>query len=131
MSPAMGVDSMTEAQRLAEVEKQRQQVLQEAREVEQIAREHKVPARAKELARHALWHQGRARIVDFDPKQGGVYYNRIYCVDHATFDFDEECKIMSQLFVTSELTACIRSAAMLVAIEIDLDFIFAIILNAE
>ncbi|CAN6232022.1 unnamed protein product [Urochloa humidicola] len=81
---------MTEAERAAEAEKQRQEVLVRAREMEQRAREERVPSVAQQMARKALWHRGRARIVDFDPKQRGAYYNRCYYVDHATFDLDEE-----------------------------------------
>ncbi|TVU18377.1 hypothetical protein EJB05_34468, partial [Eragrostis curvula] len=56
---------------------------------QQIARERTT---APDIARHrALFLRGKARIVNFDPKQGGDYFNRIYCVDHATFDLDEEC----------------------------------------
>jgi hypothetical protein len=46
--------------------------------------------------RRARCLRGRARILDFDPKQfDGVYYNRLYFVDHETFDLDEECKFNS------------------------------------
>ncbi|CAO2046137.1 unnamed protein product [Urochloa humidicola] len=81
---------ITEAERAAEAEKQRHEVLERAREMEQRAREEKVPSVAQQMARKALWHRGRACIVDFDPKQRGAYYNRCYYVDHATFDLDEE-----------------------------------------
>ncbi|CAL4887387.1 unnamed protein product [Urochloa decumbens] len=81
---------MSEAERAAEAEKQRQEVLERAREMEQRAREERLPSVAQQMARKALWHRGRARILDFDPKQGGIYYNRCYYVDLATFDLDEE-----------------------------------------
>jgi hypothetical protein len=93
---------MTEAQRLAGVDKRRQEVLQDACMLEERARKQKDPEKAQMLARLALWHKGTTRIVDFEPKQGGAYYNRIYFVDHVTFDLDEECKIISSLhYVTS------------------------------
>ncbi|CAL4968866.1 unnamed protein product [Urochloa decumbens] len=81
---------MSEAERAAEVEKQRQEVLELACEMEQRSREERAPSVAQQMAHMALWHRGRARILDFDPKQGGIYYNRCYYVDHATFDLDEE-----------------------------------------
>ncbi|CAL4887383.1 unnamed protein product [Urochloa decumbens] len=80
----------SEAERAAEAEKQRQEVLELACEMEQRSREERVPSVAQQMAHMALWHRGRARILDFDPKQGGIYYNRCYYVDHATFDLDEE-----------------------------------------
>jgi hypothetical protein len=44
--------------------------------------------------RRAQCLRGKARILDFDPKQfDGVYYNRLYFVDHETFDLDEESPI--------------------------------------
>ncbi|GJN29133.1 hypothetical protein PR202_gb17328 [Eleusine coracana subsp. coracana] len=40
-----------------------------------------------------------ARIVDYDPKQGGTYFSRLYFVkDRATFNYDEECKFKSIQF---------------------------------
>ncbi|KAL6603547.1 hypothetical protein ACP70R_043908 [Stipagrostis hirtigluma subsp. patula] len=66
---------MTEAERAAEVESLRRKALEEARQLEQSALEEAAPAAAQQKARHARWHRGRARIVDFDPKQRGAYYN--------------------------------------------------------
>jgi hypothetical protein len=63
---------MTEAQRLAGVDKRRQEVLQDACMLEERARKQKDPEKAQMLARLALWHKGTTRIVDFDPKQGGA-----------------------------------------------------------
>nr|CAB3463607.1 unnamed protein product [Digitaria exilis] len=36
------------------------------------------------------WREGEARILDFDPKQSGIYMNRCTAVDVRTFDYDEE-----------------------------------------
>ncbi|XP_062234242.1 uncharacterized protein LOC133931387 [Phragmites australis] len=72
---------MTESQRAAEAERLRQKALEEARRLQM---EGHPRGRAKESL---------ARILDFDPKQEGRYYNRIYFVDHATFDLDEESPI--------------------------------------
>nr|TKW39673.1 LOW QUALITY PROTEIN: hypothetical protein SEVIR_1G194800v2 [Setaria viridis] len=95
---------MTEPERAAEAERRRQEVLEQAREMEQRAREEGVPSSvAKQMARRVLWHRGRARILDFDPKQEGAYCNRCYYVDHPTFDLDEECK-MHAFFLNSVLT---------------------------
>ncbi|XP_062180816.1 uncharacterized protein LOC133885166 isoform X1 [Phragmites australis] len=70
---------MTEAERAAEAEKRRHKALEEARRLQ-------MEGHPRGRALEAL-----ARILDFDPKQEeGVYYNRIYFVDHATFDLDEE-----------------------------------------
>uniref|UniRef100_A0A0A9APL8 Uncharacterized protein n=1 Tax=Arundo donax TaxID=35708 RepID=A0A0A9APL8_ARUDO len=69
---------MTEAERAAEAESLRQKALEEARRAQ--------------MAGHPLGRrkEALARILDFDPKQRGRYYNRLYFVDHATFDLDDE-----------------------------------------
>ncbi|CAL5057775.1 unnamed protein product [Urochloa decumbens] len=59
---------MSEAERAAEAEKQRQEVLELACEMEQRSREERVPSVAQQMAHMALWHRGRARILDFDPR---------------------------------------------------------------
>ncbi|CAL5060055.1 unnamed protein product [Urochloa decumbens] len=69
---------MTEADRAAEAETVRNQALAEARRL-QLAGD---PM--------GLWREGEARILDFDPKQGGRYFNRCCCVQLPTFDHDEE-----------------------------------------
>lgn len=33
-----------------------------------------------------------AKILDYDPKQGGRYYNRYHFEDFSKFDLDEECE---------------------------------------
>ncbi|KAJ1261195.1 hypothetical protein BS78_09G009300 [Paspalum vaginatum] len=38
----------------------------------------------------ALHRKAARRILDYDPKQGGLYYTRIYCVNLHSFDLDEE-----------------------------------------
>ncbi|TVU18376.1 hypothetical protein EJB05_34467 [Eragrostis curvula] len=68
--------SMGEEERASRAERLRQEALEEARLMEDETR-----ARRKRAC---------ARILDFDPKQDGIYYNRLYFVDHATFDLDEE-----------------------------------------
>ncbi|KAL6624778.1 hypothetical protein ACP70R_032099 [Stipagrostis hirtigluma subsp. patula] len=85
-----GFSAMTEAEREAEAERRSQEVLEVAREIEREAREEAAPEAARQMARQARWHRGVARILDFDPKQRGAYHSRLYFVDHATFDLDEE-----------------------------------------
>ncbi|KAJ1259773.1 hypothetical protein BS78_10G181800 [Paspalum vaginatum] len=55
--------------------------------------------------------EGLARILDFDPKQGGIYYNRLNFVDLATFDHDEESPIgpmrfTDRVFEHKKATVC-------------------------
>jgi len=72
---------MTEADRAAEAERLKQEALEEAR-------------RLKMEGDHddSLRQEGWARIIDFDPKQKGLYCTRCCFVNLATFDHDEECK---------------------------------------
>jgi hypothetical protein len=81
---------MTEADRAAEAERLREEAFEEARRLPE--------------GRRRLEAEARARILDFDPKQGGIYYNSfnladlIYrnsfsLADLYTFDLaEEECK---------------------------------------
>ncbi|RLN38959.1 hypothetical protein C2845_PM01G23330 [Panicum miliaceum] len=47
----------------------------------------------------ARYQEAENRILDYDPKQGGVYYTRIYLVhDFASFDHDEESPIPPMRF---------------------------------
>ena len=49
------------------------------------------------------WREAEAHILDFDPKQKGIYYNRLCFVNLATFDLDEECKSPTILPAMSSL----------------------------
>ena len=71
---------MRESDRAAEAERLRQEKLQEARRLQM------------EGNPYGSVLEGLARILDFDPKQGGIYYNKLNFVDLATFGHDEECK---------------------------------------
>ncbi|KAJ1261098.1 hypothetical protein BS78_09G002200 [Paspalum vaginatum] len=75
------LSAMSESDRAAEVERLRQEKLQEAHRLVYQGNIH----RFREL-------QGMARIIDFDPKQRGMYYNSVsyVVVDLATFDHSEE-----------------------------------------
>ncbi|TVU18375.1 hypothetical protein EJB05_34466, partial [Eragrostis curvula] len=62
-------------------------------EADRIRHEALEEARRLKLEGDAIngWEQERlARIMDFDPKQRGMYFNRLYFADLATFDHDEE-----------------------------------------
>ena len=39
--------------------------------------------------------QAYDRIRDYDPKQGGHYFTRLYFADFREFDIDEECNCVS------------------------------------
>ncbi|OEL18466.1 hypothetical protein BAE44_0020515 [Dichanthelium oligosanthes] len=69
---------MSEADRAAEAERLRQEALEEARRLKMAG---DPSFRAREC---------EARIIDFDPKQEGMYFNRLFFVDLATFEHDEE-----------------------------------------
>ncbi|CAL4971177.1 unnamed protein product [Urochloa decumbens] len=72
---------MTEADRAAEAERLRQEELVEARRLQMAGDP------------DGLRRECAARILDFDPKQGGRYSNRCYFVNLETFDHDEESSI--------------------------------------
>ena len=67
-------DRATEAERLREEALEKAHRLQEAGDLEGQRRE------------------AEAQILDFNPKQKGIYYNRLCFVNVASFDLDEECK---------------------------------------
>ncbi|CAN6308870.1 unnamed protein product [Urochloa humidicola] len=49
--------------------------------------------------RRARYREAQNRILDYDPKQGGVYYTRLYFVhDLVSFDHDEESPILPMRF---------------------------------
>jgi len=71
---------MGEAERAARAERLRQEAPEKASHMEDVTR--------------ANQHQAQARILDFDPKQNDIYYNRLSFVDLASFDLDEERKFV-------------------------------------
>ncbi|CAN6271557.1 unnamed protein product [Urochloa humidicola] len=79
---------MTEADRAAEAERFRQEAMAEARRL-RLAGDPE-----------GLWREGSARLVDFDPKQGGPYINRCTAVHLPTFDHDEESPLGPMRFTT-------------------------------
>ncbi|CAL5023795.1 unnamed protein product [Urochloa decumbens] len=72
---------MTEADRAAEAERLRQEAMAEARRLQMAGDP------------EGLWRELLARFLDFDPKQGGRYYNRCIAVRVPTFNHDEESPI--------------------------------------
>lgn len=63
--------------------------MQKIREIRLEQEEEQNMERAKEHEAQRM--EAIARIVDYDPKQGGTYFSRLYFVkDHATFNYDEE-----------------------------------------
>jgi hypothetical protein len=71
---------MTEADRAVEAERLREEALEKARPLQEAG---DPEGRRREA---------EARILDFDPKQKGIYYNRCCCAGNlASFDLDEEC----------------------------------------
>ncbi|TVU18374.1 hypothetical protein EJB05_34465 [Eragrostis curvula] len=69
---------MSEAERAAEAERMKQQAMEKARSL-------------KLEGNPYFWLQERvAAVVDFDPKQGGRYYNRFHYADYPEFDLDDE-----------------------------------------
>ncbi|CAN6321143.1 unnamed protein product [Urochloa humidicola] len=81
---------MTEADRAAEAERLRKEELAEARRL-RLAGDPE-----------GLWREGSARLVDFDPKQGGPYICRCTAVHLPTFDHDEESPIGPARFTTKD-----------------------------
>jgi len=84
MPPRPDFSGMTEAERAATAERLRRDELSYAL---RLTQERDPRGRAMEAF---------ARIVDFDPKQGGRYYNRYTLVDLTKFDLDEECKSLAR-----------------------------------
>ena len=78
---------MTEAERAATAERLRSDELDYALSLTQEGEP--IRGRSKEAF-------ARNRIVDFDPKQDGRYYNRFTLVDLTKFDLDEECKSLAR-----------------------------------
>ncbi|RLN07850.1 uncharacterized protein C2845_PM11G15410 [Panicum miliaceum] len=81
---------MTEADRVAEAEKLRQEALEEARRL-------KMEGDPDEGLRHEGW----ARIIDFDPKRRGFYCTRCFFVDPATFDEESPLDPMRYAYTTA------------------------------
>ncbi|KAJ1261092.1 hypothetical protein BS78_09G001600 [Paspalum vaginatum] len=71
---------ITEAERAAEAERLRQEALEEGRRLLEAGDD-------RGFRRQGL---ARSRVIDFDPKQGGLYHNRFCAVDFTSFDLDEE-----------------------------------------
>jgi len=84
VSPKPDFSCMTEAERAAAAERLRNDEVSYAL---RLTQERDPRGRAMEAF---------ARIVDFDPKQGGRYYTRYTLVDLTKFDLDEECKSLAR-----------------------------------
>ncbi|WVZ95755.1 hypothetical protein U9M48_041479 [Paspalum notatum var. saurae] len=74
------LSGVTEDERAAEAERLRQEELEEGRRL----------IEAGDPRGWKLEALGRGGVIDFDPKQGGLYYNRFTAVDFKSFDLDEE-----------------------------------------
>jgi hypothetical protein len=83
MSPRPDFSRMTEAERAAAAERLRSVEVNYARRLTQEG-----DSRGQAM-------EASARIVDFDPKQGGRYYSRYTRGDLTKFDLDEECKSLA------------------------------------
>ncbi|TVU18378.1 hypothetical protein EJB05_34469 [Eragrostis curvula] len=90
---------MSEAERVVEAERMRRQALEEARRLELEGDPY-------------FWMQERvAAVVDFDPKQGGSYYNRFHLGDCPEFDIDEESplgpmRFTDTVYKTNRFSVC-------------------------
>ncbi|GJM94304.1 hypothetical protein PR202_ga10940 [Eleusine coracana subsp. coracana] len=72
---------MSEAERAEEAERLRQEAMEDARRLLEVEGDHQ----------GSLMKQCRARVIDLDPKQGGVYFNRMSSYSSLPeFDLDEE-----------------------------------------
>jgi len=78
---------VTEAERAAEAARLRQEALEEVRRL----------LKAGDPRGFGMEALARGGVIDFDPKQGGLYYNRFTAVDFPAFDLDEECKYIHRL----------------------------------
>jgi len=83
---------VTEAERAAEAERLRQEALEEGRRLLKAGD-------PRGWKREAL---GRGGVIDFDPKQGGLYYNRFTAVDFKSFDLDEESPLGPMRFTDAD-----------------------------
>ncbi|CAN6336048.1 unnamed protein product [Urochloa humidicola] len=83
---------MSEAQRAEEARKLRHEKLEEARRLKE----------AGDLD-GGKRREGEARIIDFDPKQEGMYYNRLCFVDLATFDHEEDSPLGPMRFTETAM----------------------------
>jgi len=92
MSPRPDFSGMTEAERAATAERLRSDELDYALSLTQEGEP--IRGRSKEAF-------ARNRIVDFDPKQDGRYYNRFTLADLTKFDLDEESPIGPMRFIDS------------------------------
>jgi hypothetical protein len=83
-SPKPDFSCMTEAERAAAAERLRNDELHYARRLSQ------------EGDPRGPGMEACARIVDFDPKQGGLYYSRYSRGNLSNLDLDEECKSLAR-----------------------------------
>ena len=87
-----------EAEAVADHERRMRREQEEAQKAAQRLQ----AAIARENAKKAVL----AKISDYDPKQGGEYYNRFY-TDFSKFDLDEECKSLNQSCTASMHLNCL------------------------
>ncbi|CAN6280945.1 unnamed protein product [Urochloa humidicola] len=96
-------DADPDAERAAEEEEGEEDDSEE--DEEELAEEVEMWERMQLLnteERRARYREAQNRILDYDPKQGGVYYTRLYFVhDLVSFDHDEESPIPPMRFTNA------------------------------